>query len=185
MVYSLNPLHSIYSQFLGPNLPADRESHHVATSSNLNNDQVIENAHKLILITKTHGFNSLSEAVFIHMKALHRPQKEAVGLFYFLIESSNLSEVQKEFKKDSKFKEFAIKCIQDMVKDEMSTIVSNPKLSMCKQYLKGITRMITIKNIVGLAKYAINCIVIAIINCYQTALSKVSYLITTSTKLFF
>ena len=70
-----------------------------------------------------------------------------------------------------------------MVKDEMSAIVSNPKLSMCKQHLKGVTRMITIKDALGLAKHAINYIVIAITNCYQTAVGKVSYLITTGTEI--
>ena len=44
-------------------------------------------------ITKTYGFNSLSKAVFVRMKALHKPQKESVGLVYFLIESPNLFEV--------------------------------------------------------------------------------------------
>ena len=45
------------------------------------------------------------------MKALHRPQKEGVGLFYFLIESPNLSEVQKALKRDNRFKVFAIKYV--------------------------------------------------------------------------
>ena len=95
MVYSLNPLHGIYSQFSRSNPPANPESHHAATSSHSNNDQVIQNARKLTSIIKTYRFNSLSEAVFVRMEALHRPQKEAVGLFCFLIESPNLSEVQK------------------------------------------------------------------------------------------
>ena len=44
-------------------------------------------------IVKTYGFNSLSEAVFIRIEELHRPQKEAVSLVYSLIESPNLSKV--------------------------------------------------------------------------------------------
>ena len=71
------------------------------------------------------------------MEALHRSQKEAVGLVCSLIESSNLSEVQKALKRDNRFKAFAIKCVQNMVKYEMSAIVSNPKLSMCKSTQKG------------------------------------------------
>ena len=70
-----------------------------------------------------------------------------------------------------------------MVKDEMSAIVSNPKHSMCKQYLKGVTRVITIKNALDLAKHAISYIVIAITNYYQTAVGKVSYLIITGTEI--
>ena len=65
-----------------------------------------------------------------------------------------------------------------MEKDEISIIVSNSKLSICKQHLKGVIRMITIKNAVGLAKHAINCIVIIITNCYTTVMGKVSYFIT-------
>ena len=72
-----------------------------------------------------------------------------------------------------------------MVKDEMSAIMSNSKLSMCKQHLKRVTRMITIKNAVGLAKRTINCIVIAITNCYHTVVGKVFYLITIGTEIFF
>ena len=132
MVYSLNPLHSIYSQFLGPNLSANLESHHAAASSHSNNDQVIQNACKLTSITKTYGFNSLSEAVFVRMEALHRPQKEAIGLFCSLIVSPKLSQVQKALKRDSRFKAFIVEFVQDMVKDEMSVIISNPKLGICK-----------------------------------------------------
>ena len=128
--YSLNPLHGIYLQFSGPNPPAVPESHHPAASSHLNNDQAIQNVRKLTSIAKTYGFNSLSEAVFVRMEALHRPQKEAVGLVCSLIESPNLSEVQKALKRDSRFKAFAVECVQDMVKDEMSAVISNPKLSM-------------------------------------------------------
>ena len=40
--------------------------------------------------------------------------------------------------------------------------------------------MINIKNAVGLAKHVINRIVIAITNCYQIAVDKASYLITTN-----
>ena len=130
MVYSLNPLHGIYLQFSGPNPPAVPESHHPAASSHSNNDQAIQNARKLTSIAKTYGFNSLSEAVFVRMEALHRPQKEAVGLVCSLIESPNLSEVQKALKRDSRFKAFAAECVQDMVKDEMSAVISNLKLSI-------------------------------------------------------
>ena len=111
MVYSLNPLHGIYLQFSGPNPPAVPESHHPAASSHLNNDQAIQNVRKLTSIAKTYRFNSLSQAVFICMETLHRPQKEAVGLIYSLIESSNLSEVQKALKRDSRFKVFATECV--------------------------------------------------------------------------
>lgn len=83
-------------------------------------------------IEKIYGFNSLSEAVFVRMEALCRPQKEAVGFVNSLIESPNLSEVQKVLKRDSRFKAFAIECVQDIVKDEMSVVVSNPKLSMSR-----------------------------------------------------
>ena len=41
------------------------------------------------------------------------------------------------------------------------------------------------KGVMGLAKRVINCRVIAITNYYQTAVGKVSYLITTDTKIFF
>ena len=71
-----------------------------------------------------------------------------------------------------------------MVKDKMSTIISNSKLSIYKQHLKRITRMITIKSAVGLVKCAINCIVIVITNCYHIAVCKVSYLITIDTEIF-
>ncbi len=64
------------------------------------------------------------------MKALRRSQKEAVGFICSLIESPNLSEVQKVLKKDSRFIAFAVEYIQDIIKDKMSTIVSNPKLSI-------------------------------------------------------
>lgn len=83
-----------------------------------------------MLIVKTYEFKSLSEAVFVHIKALCRSQKEVAGFVYSLIESPNLSEIQKVLKRDSRFKAFAIKCVQDIVKDEMSIVVSNPKLSM-------------------------------------------------------
>ena len=183
MIYSLNSLYSIYSQFSGSNLPANLESHHAAALSHLNNDQVIPNARKLMSITKTYRFNSLSEVGFVRMEVLHKPQKEAVGLFCSLIESPNLSEVQKALKRDSRFKAFAVEFIQDIVKDEMSAIVSNPKLSICKQHLKRVTRMITIKDALDLAKHAINYIVIAITNYYHTAVGKVSYLIITGTEI--
>ena len=132
MVYSLNPLHGIYLQFSGPNPPAVPESHHPAASSHLNNDQAIQNVRKLTSIAKTYGFNSLSEAVFVRMEALYRPQKEAVGLVCSLIKSPNLSKVQKALRRDSRFKAFTVECVQDIVKYEMSAIVSNPKLSICK-----------------------------------------------------
>ena len=64
------------------------------------------------------------------MKELHRPQKEAIGLVCSLIELPNLSKVQKALKRDSRFKVFIVKCFQDMVKDEISAVISNPKLSM-------------------------------------------------------
>ena len=130
MVYLLNPLHSIYLQFLRPNLPAIPKSHHPSTLSYLNNDQAIQNACKLILIAKTYGFNSLSKAVFVCIEILHRPQKEAVGFVCSLIELPNLFEVQKALKKDTRFKVFAVEYVQNIVKDKMNTVVSNPKLSM-------------------------------------------------------
>ncbi len=43
--------------------------------------------------------------------------------------------------------------------------------------------MIDIKGALGLTKRAINRKVIAITNCYQTAVGKVSYLITTDTEI--
>ena len=111
MVYLLNLLHDIYLQFLRPNLLAVLESYHPITSSHLNNDQVIQNACKLRSIAKTYRFNSLSKVVFVYMKALRKPQKKAVGFVCSLIESPNLSEVQKTLKRDSRFKAFAVKCI--------------------------------------------------------------------------
>ena len=66
------------------------------------------------------------------MEALYRPQKEAVGLVCSLIKSPNLSKVQKALRRDSRFKAFTVECVQDIVKYEMSAIVSNPKLSICK-----------------------------------------------------
>ena len=45
------------------------------------------------------------------MKALYRPQKKAISLICSLIESPNLSKVQKVLKKDSRFKAFTVKCI--------------------------------------------------------------------------
>ena len=47
-----------------------------------------------------------------------------------VITPSNLFKVQKGLKRDSRFKIFAIEYIQDIVKDEMSTVISNPKLSI-------------------------------------------------------
>ena len=93
MVYLLNPLHGIYLQFSGPNPLTVPKSHHLATSSHLNNDQAIQNARKLTSIAKTHGFNLLFEAVFVRMEALYRAQKKTVGLVSFLIKSPNLSNV--------------------------------------------------------------------------------------------
>lgn len=113
----------------GPNPPVPG-FHHPAASSHSNNDQVIKNARKLTAIAKTYGFNSLSETIVVRMKALHRPQKEAIALIRVLIESSNLFKVQRALKKDVTFNVFAVKCVQEMVKDEMSAVVSNPKLSM-------------------------------------------------------
>ena len=130
IVYSLNLLYNIYLQFSGPNLLAIPESHHTTTSSHLNKDQAVQNAHKLTSIAKTYGFNSLSETVFVHMEALHKSQKEGIGLLCSLIESLNLSEVQKALKRDSRFKAFAVKYVQDMVKNEISAVISNLKLSI-------------------------------------------------------
>lgn len=93
MVYLLNLLHNIYLQFSRPNSFAVPESHHPVTSSHLNNDQVIQNACKLMLIAKTYGFNSLFKAVFVCIKVLCRPQKEVVGFVCSLIELPNLSEI--------------------------------------------------------------------------------------------
>ena len=81
-------------------------------------------------IAKTFEFNSLSEAVFVCMEVLLRPQKETVDLLCFLIESPNLSEILKVLKRDSKFKAFVVKCVQDIVKDKMSAVISNLKLSI-------------------------------------------------------
>ena len=185
MVYLLNPLHGIYLQFSGPNPPAIPESPHPATLSHSYNDQTIQNVRKLTLIAKIYRFNSLSEAIFIHIEVLYRSHKEVISLVRSLIESPNLSEDQKALKRNSRFKTFVVEYVQEMVKDEMSAIVSNPKLSIYKQHLKGVTRMITIKSAVGLAKYTINCIVIAITNCYITTVGQVSYFITISTEISF
>lgn len=114
----------------GPNFPTVSESHHAFTSSHLNNNQVIQNVCKLTAIVKTYRFSSLSKAIVICMEVLHRPQKEAIGLIYSLIELSNLSEVQRALKRDDAFKAFAIKYVQKMVKNEMIAVFSNSKLSM-------------------------------------------------------
>ena len=130
IVYSLNLLHNIYLQFSRSNLSAIPEFHHSTVLSHLNNDQAIQNVYKLMSIVKTYRFNSLFEAVFICIEALHRPQKEAIGFVCSSIELPNLSEVQKVLIGDNKFKAFAVKCVQDIVKDEMSVVVSNLKLSI-------------------------------------------------------
>lgn len=81
-------------------------------------------------IVKTYKFNSLSKAIIIYIKALHSPHKEAVDLIYSLIEFPNLSKVSKVLKKNSKFKTFAIKYVQDIIKNKINVVVNNLKLSM-------------------------------------------------------
>ena len=73
------------------------------------------------------------------MEALYRPQKEAVGLVCSLIESLNLFEVQKALKRDSRFKAFAVKYLQDMFKDEMNAVISTPKLIMSSSKIRSDT----------------------------------------------
>lgn len=63
MVYSLNPLHGIFLQFSGSNPSVISEFYHLTALSHSNNEQAIQNARQLTLITKTYGFNSLSEVV--------------------------------------------------------------------------------------------------------------------------
>lgn len=62
------------------------------------------------------------------MEIVYKHQKELNGLVCFLIKSPNLSKISKVLKKDSKFKVFAVKYIQDMVKNKMTAVVSNSKL---------------------------------------------------------
>ena len=64
------------------------------------------------------------------MEALHGIENKAVSLVHFLIESQNLSTIQRGLKKDDAFKVFAIEYIKKMVKNEMSAGVNNPKLCM-------------------------------------------------------
>lgn len=59
----------------------------------MNNNQVIQNVYKLIVITKTYKFNLLFKVVIVHMKILYRPQKEAICFIYSLIELLNLSKI--------------------------------------------------------------------------------------------
>ena len=84
------------------------------------------------------------------MEVLYKSQKEVVGLVCSLRDSPNLSEVQKALKRDSRFKAFSVKCIQDMVKYKISTVISNPKLSMssskiCLDIMEGFP-ILTIDN---------------------------------------
>lgn len=81
-------------------------------------------------IAKTYRFNSLFKAIAICIKALYKFPKKVIAFICTLIKSLNLSEVQKALKKDGTFKEFTVKYIQKIVKDKISTIVSNPKLNM-------------------------------------------------------
>lgn len=112
------------------NLPSVLGFHHPFTSSHLNNEQVIQNTYKLMVIAKIYGFNLLFEAIIVCMEVLHKFQKEAIGLVHSLIKLPNLSEVQRVLKRDNTFKTFVIECVKKMVRNEMSAIVSNPKLSM-------------------------------------------------------
>lgn len=48
------------------------ESHHFASSSSPDNDQIVKNMRKLTTIIKTYGFTLLSKNIIIRMKALHR-----------------------------------------------------------------------------------------------------------------
>lgn len=60
---------------------------------------------------KIYIFNSLSEAIIIHIKVLHRSQKETVFVIYALIKLSNLFKVQRVLKRDKIFEVFFVKCI--------------------------------------------------------------------------
>ena len=69
------------------------------------------------------------------MKVLYKPQKESVSLVRFLIKSPNLFEVQKVLKKDNTFKAFIVERVQEIIKEEISVVVSNPKLSMASSQI--------------------------------------------------
>ncbi len=56
---------------------------------------------------------------------------------------------------------------------------------MCKEHLDRGNEMIDIKGALGLAKRAINRKVIAITNCYRTAVGKASYLTMEDTTILF
>lgn len=74
------------------------------------------------------------------------------------------------------------------IKNKISVILISyvsPAVRECKQHLKKVTIIITIKSAVGFTKRVINRIVITIINCYWFAVSKISFLITTGTKISF
>ena len=53
---------------------------------------------------------------------------------------------------------------------------------ICKQNVNKSIKTKDIEDLVSLAKRAINCIVITIINCYQIIVGKAFYLILTNTK---
>lgn len=64
------------------------------------------------------------------MEVLYRSQKEVIGLIRSLIKSLNLSKFQRALKTDNTFKVFVVECVQEIVKDEISVVVSNLKLSV-------------------------------------------------------
>lgn len=71
--------------------------------------------------------------------------------------------------------------------DELQTTLTIRYISnwKYKRHLNKSNKMMNIKDVTGLVKRAINCIIIVITNCYQTIVSKAFYLITTNTKIFF
>ena len=56
MVYSLNPPHGIYLQCSETNPSVISKSYHLTALSYLNNDQALQNVHKIILIAKPIDF---------------------------------------------------------------------------------------------------------------------------------
>lgn len=64
------------------------------------------------------------------MKTLYKSQQKAIGLIYFLIELLNLFDTQKTLTKNNIFKILTIKYIQDIIKDKMSAVINNLKLSI-------------------------------------------------------
>lgn len=65
--------------------PVVLEFYYFAASSHSNNNQAVKNICKLTAIKKTYRLNLPFKTNNIYLKALHRPQKEAITYVYALI----------------------------------------------------------------------------------------------------